>query len=155
LSGTSLGHSFPRMTVTLKDNVVKGGLMNRYTLSLVFCVLAASTAFAQTKTPFEGVWKISEEIMPSTKPSEKGVTITNPQPSLIIFSRSYYSEVFVRGEQPRAVVERPKDPQNLTDAEKIARYEQWRQFAARAGTYEIKGSTLITRVIVAKNVNIM
>jgi hypothetical protein len=129
--------------------------MNRYILSLVFLVLLASTAFAQTKTPFEGVWKISEQIMPSTKPAEKGAVITNPQPSLIIFSRGYYSEVFVRGEKPRAAVAPAKDPQNLTDDEKIARYEQWRQFAANAGTYQIKGSTLIRRSIVAKNVNLM
>ena len=33
----------------------------------------------------------------------------------------------------------PKDRQNLTDAEKIAFYEQWRAFAANSGTYEIKG----------------
>jgi hypothetical protein len=83
----------------------------------------------------------SEQIMPNTKPAEKGAVITNPQPSLIIFSRGYYSEVFVRGEKPRAEVAPAKDPQNLTDEEKIARYEQWRQFAANAGTYQIKGST--------------
>jgi hypothetical protein len=78
------------------------------------------------------------------KPAEKGaaVTISNPQPSLAIFTRGYYSAVVVTGTQPRAAVAPPKDPQNLTDAEKIARYEQWGPFIAIAGTYEIKGSTL-------------
>ena len=59
------------------------------------------------------------------------------------------------GAQPRAAVEPPKDPQNLTDAEKIALYEQWRQFVANSGTYEIKGATITRRPIVAKNVAVM
>jgi hypothetical protein len=129
--------------------------MKRYALSIVFCVLSASAAFAQTKTPVEGVWKIAEVVMPSTNPAEKGTTNSNPQPGLIIFTRGYYSQVFVRGAQPRAAVAPAKDPQNLTDAEKIARYEQWGPFTANSGTYEIKGSTLSIRAIVAKNVNVM
>ena len=48
-----------------------------------------------------------------------------------------------------------KDGQNLSDAEKIAFYEQWRAFAANAGTYEIKGSTITRRPSVAKNVGVM
>ena len=129
--------------------------MKRYALSIVFCVMSASAAFAQTKTPVEGVWKIAEVVMPSSKPAEKGTTNSNPQPSLIIFTKGYYSQVFVPGEQPRASVAQAKDPENLTDAEKIARYEQWGPFVANSGTYEIKGSTLSRRVIVAKNVAVM
>ncbi len=131
--------------------------MKPYALSIVFCVLAASAAFAQTKTPIEGVWKIAEVIVPGGNPAAKGVTITNtnPQPSLIIFTRGYYSVVNVMEPQPRAAVAPAKDPQNLTDSEKIARYEQWEPFTANSGTYEIKGSTLIRRAIGAKNVEVM
>jgi hypothetical protein len=39
----------------------------------------------------------------------------------------------------------------LTDAEKIARYDQWKSFLANAGTYEVKGSTLTMHAMVAKN----
>jgi hypothetical protein len=49
----------------------------------------------------------------------------------------------------------PKDLRNLTDAEKIARYEQWKGVIANAGTYEIKGSTLTMRTVVSKNLNAM
>jgi hypothetical protein len=43
----------------------------------------------------------------------------------------------------------------LTDAEKIARYEQWNPFIANAGTYEVKGTTLVRRPRVAKNETVM
>lgn len=131
--------------------------MKRYALSIVFCVLSASTAFAQTKSPVEGVWKIVEVVAPSTSPAEKDATRTtsNPQPGLIIFTRGYYSQIAVTGDQPRAAVEPAKDPQNMTDAEKIARFDQWRPFTANAGTYEIKGTTLSMRAMVAKSVQVM
>jgi hypothetical protein len=131
--------------------------MKRFALSIVFCVLSVSTAFAQTKSPVEGVWKIVEVAAPGTNPAEKGATTTNsnPQPGLIIFTKGYYSQVIVRGGQPRAAVEPAKDPQNLTDAEKIARYEQWGPFTANSGTYEVKGTTLTIRPIVAKSVEVM
>jgi len=129
--------------------------MKRYALSLVFCVLSASAAFGQTKTSVEGVWKVAEVVMPSRNPAEKAATNSNPQPGLIIFTKGYYSQVLVPGGEPRTAVEPAKDPQNLTDAEKIALFEQWRQFTANSGTYEIKGTTIIRRAIVAKNVAVM
>ena len=112
----------------------------------------ASVAFAQTKLPVEGVWKIAERIVPGTNPLAKGVTITNTNPpSLIIFTRGYYSQVYLGSTESRAAFERAKDRQNLTDAEKIVRFEQWKPLFANAGTYEINGSTLTIRPIVAKN----
>ena len=128
--------------------------MKRYALTLVLSVLSASAAFAQTKSPVEGVWKAAEVIPASSDAAEKPKPITSPQPGLLIFTKGYYSFVVVMGENPRAAVE-PKDRQNLTDAEKIAFYEQWRAFAANSGTYEIKGSTVTRRPSVAKNVSVM
>jgi len=130
-------------------------VMKRFALALVLCLLFTSAAFAQTKSPVEGVWGITELVFPSRNPAEKGATITDPQSNLIIFTRGYYSQVIVTAEKPRAAVAPAKDPQNLTDAEKIARYGQWRPFIASSGSYEIKGSTLIKRAIVAKNVEVM
>jgi len=128
--------------------------MKRYALSIVFCVLSASAVFAQTKSPVEGVWKIAEVVVPAGNPAAKGtpITVSNPQPGMIIFTKGHYSGMAVTGPQPRAAVAPAKDPQNLTDAEKIARYEQWGPFIASAGTYEIKGSTLSLRAIVSKDV---
>jgi hypothetical protein len=128
--------------------------MKRYALTLVLSALSASAAVAQTKSPVEGVWKIAEVIPASSNTTEKPKPITNPQPGLLIFTKGYYSVVVVMGENPRAAVD-VKDRQNLTDAEKLALFEQWRAFAANSGTYEIKGSTITRRPSVAKNVGVM
>jgi hypothetical protein len=114
-----------------------------------------SAARSQPKTQVEGVWKIAEVLMPSKNPAEKATSITDPQPGLIIFTKGYYSSIAVRARQPRAAFAPAKDPANLTDAEKIARYEQWNPFSANSGTYEVKGSTLQMHPIVAKNVEVM
>jgi len=118
-------------------------------------LLLRQTSFSQTKNSIEGVWKIAEYIRPGKSSAEKDTAITDPQPGLFIFTRNYFSQVFVMGDRPRDAVAAFKDRQNPTDAEKIARYEQWRPFAANAGTYEINGSTIIFHASVAKNVNIM
>ncbi|MCA1577449.1 MAG: hypothetical protein LC794_08830 [Acidobacteria bacterium] len=128
--------------------------MKRSALIVVLSLLFASAAFAQTKSPIEGVWKVAEVIPASISASEKPTPITNPQPGLLLFTKGYYSIVMVTGQTPRAAVE-PKDRQNLSDAEKIAFYDQWRAFAANSGTYEIKGSTLTRRPSVAKNAGVM
>jgi hypothetical protein len=123
---------------------------------LIGLVAAENSAVqSQTKTQVEGVWKIAEVLLPPKNPAEKGTTITNPQPGLVIFTKGYYSLLAVRGEQPRAAFAPAKDPGNLTDAEKIARYEQWNPFTANSGTYEVKGSMLLLHPIVAKSVEVM
>ena len=130
--------------------------MKRYALLIALCVLFATDSLAQQKTPVEGAWKIAERIVPGTNPRAKGVATTYKNlPSLIIFTRGYYSQVYMSEDESRAALPRPKDAQNLTDAEKIARYESWRPVFANAGTYEIKGSTLTIRAIVSKAANQM
>jgi len=127
-------------------------------VSMVVVSLVAvgnSAAQDQKKTQLEGVWKVAEVVEPASNANEKGTTITSPQPGLFIFTRGYYSGMAVTADQPRAAVAPAKDPRNLTDAEKIARYEQWGPFIANAGTYEVKGSTLTLHAMVAKNVDVM
>ncbi len=105
-------------------------------------------AFAQTgraAPSLEGIWKV-------TKVVKAGVANTDPQPGLMIFSRGYYSTTRVLSNEARQQAPAPKDPEKLTDAEKIARYEEWALYAASAGTYEVKGDTLITHNVVAKMV---
>jgi hypothetical protein len=125
-------------------------------LPMVLCLLVVATASAQTKTPLEGVWRIAEWVFPDTSPflgPGAPKTISDPEPSLVIFTRAYYSRLNI--EEPRQPITRPKDLRQPTDAEKIAMYEHWRPFTATAGTYEISGSTLILRSIVAKNSTVM
>ena len=52
----------------------------------------------------------------------------------------------------RQPVAPPKDPNKLTDAEKLALYELWAPLGAQAGTYEVTGSTVVDRSILEKNV---
>ena len=99
----------------------------------------------------EGVRKIVEMVTTGANAS----TISTPQPSLVIFTKRHYSFLYLHGAQPRPQFAPAKDPDNLTDAEKIARYEQWSQFTANAGTYEVKGSTLTRHPFVAKNETVM
>lgn len=142
-------HSFRKSPAALS------GLLVASMLLLSPAAAGNPAAQDQTKTPVEGVWRVAEVVLPGATPAEKGATITNPQPSLIIFTRRHYSQLTVRGQQPRAAVAPAKDPQKLTDAEKIARFEEWRPFVANAGTYEVKGSTIIRRAVVAKSVAVM
>ncbi|HKT81363.1 MAG TPA: hypothetical protein VJP86_14155 [Vicinamibacterales bacterium] len=112
------------------------------------CLLTAHPESAQTTAPLLGVWKITEVVFPDRSNG-------NPQPSLIVFTRGYYSRVSLEGRAPRSLVERPKDPQNPTAEEKIALYEHWRPLTASAGTYAVRGSTLILESLVAKNAAVM
>jgi hypothetical protein len=91
-------------------------------VSMLLIDLVAAENFAdqnQTKTQVEGVWKVVEVQIPSKDPAEKGTTITTPQPGLFIVTKGYYSLVAVRAAQPRAAFAPAKDPENLTDAEKL------------------------------------
>ncbi len=115
--------------------------MKRYALSLAFCLLFASGGFAQTKTPVEGVWKLTEWI-------ESGKTNTNPQPGLIIFTRGHYSVAILMA--PRTDSIPSEMGRQVTDAEKIGLFEQWKWFVGISGSYEVKGSTVVMRPIVAK-----
>ena len=128
-------------------------MMKRLALSIGLFLLSVSASLAQTKSPIEGVWKISEVVWAAGTPRQ-GTVITDPGPGLMIFTRGYFSTVTV-GRQPRTAAAAAKDRQNLTDAEKIARFEEWRPLNASSGAYEVKGSTVIKRSMVAKSVRVM
>ena len=122
-----------------------------------FLVLLLSSLGAQTRVPLEGVWKITERITPGANPRTGGADVrqTDPLPSVLIFTRRYYSQIIEMGGSPRPEVAPAVDPQHLSVAEKIALYAQWRPFTANSGTYEVSGSILINHPIVAKNVEVM
>lgn len=117
---------------------------------------SASSSMSQAATKaspsasVEGVWKIANVVTTGAN----AATIASPQPSLIIFHRGYYSYVSSGG-KPRAASATPKDPDKLTDGEKLARYEEWEPLTGQAGAYEVKGATLVRHPIVAKNVSVM
>jgi hypothetical protein len=123
-------------------------------LSVGILATAASLGFAQAKpsaSSIEGVWRVTELVRTGANAS----TNSSPQPSLYIFTKGHYSLITVNGTKPRTASAAAKDPNKLTDAEKLARYEEWEAFSANAGTYEIKGTTLSRRALVAKSVSVM
>ena len=117
------------------------------------CTQAATPAPAQEEAapPIEGVWRITEIVTTGAN----AVTNASPQPGLVIFTRGHYSYLSVNGSATRPEFAPAKDPAKLTDAEKLARFEQWNPFTAQSGTYEIAGTTLTRRPVVAKNVAVM
>jgi hypothetical protein len=92
----------------------------------------------QSKPGIRGTWKVVE-----VSGGNEG-TNTSPQPGLYMFTDRYYSMMRITGTRPR-----PKFESNAkaTDPEKVATYDA---LFAQSGTYEISGSTITTRPLVAK-----
>jgi hypothetical protein len=67
---------------------------------------------------------------------------------LFIFTRGHYSFLRVLGAQPRVLFKGP----NPTEQEKLAAYDS---FTANSGTYDVTGTTLTVRPIIAKIPNYM
>lgn len=121
-------------------------------LSMGVITIGISAVQNPKKNQLEGVWKVAEVIPPgSNTPDKPSATITNPQPGLIMFTKGYYSGMAITANKARATFTPAKDPSNLTDAEKISRYEHWSQFIANAGSYEFSGTSLTMHILVAKN----
>ena len=118
--------------------------------SLAFAGVTAGAAAqeAPTAASLEGVWKVTKVVWTGADARVD----THPQPGLQIIYRGYYSIVRDNSSEPRKPSPAAKDPANLTDAEKATRYDEWAPFSASAGAYELKGDTLITHNIVAKQV---
>lgn len=98
-----------------------------------------------------GVWQITD--MSGTNADGDWVT-TNVQPSLYMFMDGYYSVMLVRGDEPR-----PLMPEDITwDTMTLEQYRavcSGEFFSANSGTYEVSGSSLTTRPMVAKWPNFM
>ena len=115
-------------------------------LAVLLMLVMFPEAVSAEKGPLEGAWKIVE--VSHTSP-DTSWTWSDPRPSLFIFGRGHYSMMFVWGTEPRALF---ADRSNSTDEEKLAAYGS---FVANSGTYEVTGSAVTTRPIVAKNPNFM
>ena len=113
----------------------------------------SATAEAEIEeSPLVGAWRITEFSFASPDTS---FTISDPQPSLMIFLTSHYSQMYVPGDEPRELFsgdEPVLGAQEPTDAEVLTAFGS---FIANSGTYEVSGSTIVTRPIVAKTPNFM
>jgi len=134
-----------------KSGAALVGLLVVSMLLVTLNAIRISAVQNQKKNELEGVWKVTEVVPPASNPAEKATPVTNPQPGLLMFTKGYYSGIAITADQTRAAIAPAKDPKNLTDAEKIARYEHWSPVIANTGTYEFSGSTLTMHAMVAKN----
>lgn len=121
-------------------------------LLAVVAVLAFTGVFvlAQSKPSIQGVWRVVEVTITNPNPAPGALpkgTHTNLQPSLLIFTGKHYSTTTDTAAQPRPAAGF-KVAGKPTAEEMQA---QWGPFAANAGTYELSGTTLTRRAIVAKN----
>ena len=111
---------------------------------------AASVGFSQAKpsaTPsIEGVWRKTSEVTTGANPS------SNPKvpSSVVIYTKNHYSIVEMNNPRQGPAPAPPKVAGKLTDAEKVARYEDWLPVTANSGTYQIKGTTLTRHPLVEK-----
>ena len=118
--------------------------MQRLFLSVFAVALPAFTIGVRGHTEpasIQGGWRTVEV----TVPGPNGRTFTNTQPNLTIVTAKHYSRVEIHAEGPRPI---------LADADKATADDlraAWGPFFAEAGTYEVAGTLMTMRPIVAKN----
>jgi hypothetical protein len=117
-------------------------------LALVVGVAAAVAPLdvrAQSTVPgLEGAWRVVE--VEVSGPGAR--TVESPQPGLLLFTGRHYSYTFVTSDGPR-----PPLPPGPATAEALATL--WNPFTANAGTFEVSGSTMTRRPLVAKSPDAM
>jgi hypothetical protein len=98
-----------------------------------------------------GVWRATSAVRVGTGASAN----PNRQPNVFVYTKNHYAFLSQDGALPEPVrqpVPAPKDPNKLTDAEKLALYELWEPLGAQAGTYEVTGNTVVDHPILEKAV---
>jgi hypothetical protein len=139
-AGTILRRFQRTIALSRQEGLMKS-LYKAIICAACFAFLAtAPIAAAQGK--LEGVWKITEVTMAGLNAR----TISNPAPSLFIFTKKHYNLAFATADRP--ILPR----QNATDAQNLA---AWTPFSAESGTYEVKGTELTIHPIIAKNTYIL
>ncbi len=137
--------------MVMKTHQLRFALIVLFSLLLAACQQPAtqSASSAQTSTDddqrenvLEGVWRIDQA---QTVDSTGQTTNDYPQTNVVIFTAGHYSFVWTFGSETRPLAAERWNP---TDAEKI---EAYNSIIVNTGTYELTGSTLVTRPIAAKS----
>jgi len=113
-------------------------------ISLVTVVVVGVVGHAESpaKSPIAGVWKITDG-------GPGGGRGGAQQPSLWLFTDKHFSRISNQGLGERAAFKNPGAP---TAEDKAAAYDS---FNANAGTYDIKGNTIVFHVQLAKSQGIV
>jgi hypothetical protein len=113
-------------------------------------IAAASIGFSQAKpsaaSSIQGVWKATSSVTTGANPSSD----MDIPGSVVIYTKNHFSLLEINNPRQGPVPAPPKVAGKLTDAEKMARYDDWLAVTANSGTYEIKGTTLIRHLLIAK-----
>lgn len=130
--------------------------MTKHTLALLLFAAIVVSISGQSQPGIQGVWRFAEITIPaSTTPGDRVDpfghvpvgTHTASQPGLLILTGRYYSRVTDTGNEPR-----PTGGYAIPDKPTVEELQaRWGPFAANAGTYELVGTTLTLRALVAKN----
>jgi hypothetical protein len=112
--------------------------------ALLAVVPAMAAAQGPARQPLEGAWRVVEVVTTG----DRAENTPNPQPGVIIFGKKHYSMMWIRGGEPRA----PYKGEVPTNEEKVKAFDS---LVANSGTYEVSGSTLNVRPIVARSPNFM
>lgn len=107
---------------------------------LASCQQAPSSSPATPSNELVGVWSLV-----AVDPGDGSPLIDPSQPGLYIFADEHYSAVFAPGPDPRMKAAVSFQP---TDEEMIEEYET---IIVNTGTYDISGSTVTLRPIIAKS----
>jgi hypothetical protein len=120
--------------------------MRTFTVAIgVAVVFVTPGVHAQSAAPgLDGAWRVVE--VEVSGPGAR--TVDSPQPGLLLFTGRHYSYTFVTSEAPRPLLPPgPATPEALATV--------WNPFTANAGTFEVSGSTMTRRPIVAKSPDAM
>ena len=109
-------------------------------IATVSCSQAPPPDPAAPANPLQGVWSLT-----ASDPGDGSPVIDPSQPGLYIFVEGYYSAVYAPDAAPRVPAEITFQP---TPEEMVAQHES---IIVNTGTYEISGSTVTFRPIIAKS----
>jgi Lipocalin-like domain len=97
------------------------------------------------QSSLEGVW---QRVSVTYVGPDTSWTLHHPQPSVYIFTKGYYSMMFVPGEEPRPSFRSDRP----SAAERITAFDSFR---ASSGRYALRGNRLVLRPLVARVPNLM
>lgn len=123
-------------------------MTNKLFVVVGILVVGTITALGQMPPSIQGVWRRVEVTVTNPNPAPGALakgTHTNLQPGLLIFTGKHYSVQIDGAAHPRPAFKVPAKP----TAEEMS--AGWGLYTANSGTYEVSGSTLTMRPMVAKN----
>ena len=124
----------------------------RHTLSVALATFAFVVCPVAAQQSLQGSWTIVESWGHDAQAGEWRTE--NVQPSLYIFLDGYYSMSLVRGNEPRPLMPEGVTWDTMTE-EQLRSVCSGAVFSANSGTYEVDGSSLTTKPMVAKWPNLM